>query len=350
MVNIKPIITLNQGEIREINFLQQQAQRLQIPTQDYDHAMIILTPEQTQYQHNIDQQPLLLAAANIDHLIDEQNERVTHHIDQPIQHQRTNLIKPIPEHMAKVEQDVPIFENITSTNIIQPIRNRLNEIPQDSGIVSLNTSQASEQPVILNASRINRLETSDETRLENLHEDDYYRRRIRALDLLRHVETDPNTNIQPVRQDQVEIFENTTNIPSPNLSHQHTRIIDSKQIDQIHTLEHTDEPVIYESIDQHIIHEIPHQEHTISSDIDQDNQVTHRVEENQVKWRQPPPRPPRPQFQSTENRLSSIIYEQTTPIIQDQHDSHERVHTSEEISQHLQTSSQLENVVYNYGK
>jgi hypothetical protein len=348
MVNIRPIVTLNQGEIRELNLLAQQAQRLQIPPHDYDHAMIILTPEQTQYQHNINQQPLLLAAANIDQLHDEQHERVTHHMEQPIQHQRTQLITPIAEHMAKVEQDISIFENISSTNLQQPYRNKVNEIPHDSGIVSLNTSQASEQPTILNASRINRLETSDEQRLENLHEDDYYRRRIRALDLLRHVDTDPNTNIQPVRNNQIEIFENITNIPSSNISTEHTRIIDNNRIDQMQTLEYTDQPIIYESIDQDFIHRIPQKEYLISSDTDHDDQTIHRAEENQIKWGTTPPRK---QYQSLQNQLSGIIYEQTKPFIQDQRDQREQVRSIDETTQNLQTPKHPhKSIIYNYGK
>jgi hypothetical protein len=348
MVNIKSILTLNQGEVQELNLLAQQAQRLQIPPHDYDHAMIILTPEQTQYQHHIDQQPLLLAAPNIAQLHDEQHEHVTRHIDQQIPRQHTQLITPIAEHMAKVEQDIPVFENISSTNIIQPYRNKLNEIPQDSGIVSLNTSQASEQPIILNASRINRLESSDEQRLENLHEDDYYRRRIRALDLLRQVDTDPNSNIQPVHNNQIEIFENTTNIPSSNISTQHTRIIDHDRLNQIQSIEHTDQPIIYESIDQNLIDRIPQQEHVISSDIDQDDQTIHRAKENQIKWGEITPRK---QHQSTENQLSGIIYEQTQSFIEDQHDQREKLRTTEETIQHLETPKQPQkSIIYNYGK
>ncbi|CAF4533066.1 unnamed protein product, partial [Rotaria magnacalcarata] len=59
--------------------------------------------------------------------------------------------------MAKVEQDIAVFENISAANIHQYTRNKLNEMPTDSGIVSLNTSQGSEHPLILNASRMNRL-------------------------------------------------------------------------------------------------------------------------------------------------------------------------------------------------
>ncbi|CAF4507713.1 unnamed protein product, partial [Rotaria magnacalcarata] len=69
---------------------------------------------------------------------------------------------------------------------------------------------------------MNRLDPSDEERLESLIGDDYYQRCIRAYDLLRHVEIDPNTNIQPVRSDQINIFENTINIPSSNLKTEHT--------------------------------------------------------------------------------------------------------------------------------
>jgi len=348
MPTIRSILTLNQGEIRELNLLAQEAQRLQIPPHDYDHAMIMMTPEQTQYQHNIDQQPLLLAAANIDQLDDEQNERVTRHIDEQIQHQRTQLITPVAEHMAKIEQDIPVFENISSTNIQQPSRNKLNEVPHDSGIVSLNTSQASEQPMILNASRINRLEPSDEHRLENLHEDDYYRRRIRALDLLRQVDTDPNANIQPVHNDQIEIFENTSNIPSSNISLEHTRLIDSKRLDQIQPLEHTDIPIIYESMDKDLIHKIPQKEHLISSDTDQDDQTSHRVEENKIRWGEIQPRK---QHQSTQRQLSGIIYEQTKPFILDEHDQKEKLRSTEEAPQYLETPKQpKKSVIYNYGK
>ena len=345
MVNIRPIVTLNQGEIRELSFIAQEAQRLQIPSHDYDHAMIILTPQQAQYQHNIDRQPLLLAAANIDQLHDEQNEQVTRHVDQQIQRQRTQLINPVPEHMAKVEQDIPIFENISSTNIIQPSRSRLNEIPHDSGIVSLNTSQASEQPMILNASRMNRLETSDEQRLENLHEDDYYQRRIRALDLLRHVETDPNVNIQPVHQHPMEIFEHTTDIPSTVLPREHTQMIDHHRIDQMQTLEHTDQPTIYESVDQNQIQTIPPKEHLISSDIVQDNQTIHRAAENQIQWGQIRTQP---EHQPIESRLSSINYEQLQPISPDQRDT---LRSSEEPSQYLETPKHpSKSIIYNYGK
>jgi hypothetical protein len=357
MVNIRSILTLNQGEINELNLLAQQAQRLQIPPQDYDRAMIILTPEQAQYQHRIDHQPLLLAAANIDRLHDEANEQVTRHVEQQIPpRQRTQLITPLAEHMARVEEDIPVFENLASTNISQPTRSKLNEIPHDSGIVSLNTSQASEQPMILNASRINRLESTDEPRLENLHEDDYYRRRIRALDLLRHVDQDPYSNLPPVHDNQFEIFENTTNIPSANISTVHTRLIDTHRIDQMQSLEHTDEPVIYESIDQDLIHRIPQREHLTSSDIDQDEQIFPRAEENQLKWGaispiKRPEMPPIKQHQSTQNQLAGITYEQTKPLIPDPTVPRQNLRPTEEMTQDLETPTRpRENVIYNYGK
>jgi hypothetical protein len=344
MVNIRPVVTLNQGEIKELNLLAQQAQRLQIPPRDYDHAMIILTPEQTQYQHNINQQPLLLATANIDQLHDDHHEEVTRHIEQEIQRQRTQLITPVPEHMAKVEQDIPVFENISSTNIIQPSQSKLNEVPYDSGIVSLNTSQASEQPVILNASRIHRLEHSDEPHVENLREDEYYRRRVHALDLLRQVDRDPNTNIQPVRSNQYEIFENTTDIPSSHIPPEHTQMIDDYRINHIQTLEHTDHPVIYDSIDQEFIQRIPQKEQLNSSDVYQDNQTSNRAEQNQLKWGLSPAK----QYHSTQNQLPEAVYDQTQSFVYDQRES---LRPLEETTPHLETTQQpIKSIIYNYGK
>ncbi|UJR36709.1 hypothetical protein I4U23_029426 [Adineta vaga] len=348
IAKIKPILTLNQGEVKELNLLAQQAQRLQIPAQDYEHAMIMITPDQPQYQHDIRQQPLLLAAANIGQLHDESREQVTSHFEPDIRPQHTQLITPLAEHMAKVEQDIAIFENVSSTNVRQPTRNKLNEVPTDSGIVSLNTSQASEQPMILNASRIRLLEPADEHRLEHLHEDDYYQRRIRALDLLRQVETDPNTNIQPIRHTSTEIFEHTTTIPTSNISREHTRIIDSHRIDRIETLERTDEPVIYETIDQEIIQRIPLSERVTSSDVRQDNQTSNRADQNQIKWGQPIPIK---QYHSQQNQLTDTTYEQTSPFIPAQHVSRENLRSTEEPVQPLAISKQSEqSTVYNYGK
>jgi hypothetical protein len=256
---------------------------------------------------------------------------------------------PIAEHMAKVEQDIPIFENISSTIISQPSRSRLNEVPHDSGIVSLNTSQASEQPMILNASRVHRLESPVEPLLENLHEDDYYRRRIRALDLLRQVDADPYANIQPVRTHPVEIFEHTTTIPSSTIPTAQTRILEHNRFDQMQTLEHTDEPVIYESIDQTLIHRIPQREHLSSSDIDQDDQTTHRVEVNRIEWGQiaTPVRQNRP----VEQQISEVTYEQTKPFIHDPRDQPEHLRPTEQSPQPLETPKQpKKSIIYNYGK
>jgi hypothetical protein len=309
--------------------------------------MIILTPEQTQYQHNIDQQPLLLASANIDQLHDDHNEQVTRYIEQEIQRQRTQLIRPVAEHMAKVEQDIPIFENITTTNIIQPSRSKVNEIPHDSGIVSLNTSQASEQPMILNASRINRLEHSDDAHLENLHEDDYYRRRIHALDLLRQVDRDPNTNIQPVRNNQIDIFENTTDIPSLNIPPERTRIVDDHKINRIETLERVNQPVIYETVDQEFINRIPSKEQLNTLDVDHDIHTINRAEENKIKWGLIAPVK---QYQSTQNQLPETIYDQTQSILYDQRER-ESLRPIEETIQHLETPQHAnKSVIYNYGK
>ncbi|CAF1029712.1 unnamed protein product, partial [Adineta ricciae] len=346
MAKVQPILTLNQGEIRELNLLAQQAQRLQIPLQDYEHAMIMITPDQPQYQHDIGRQPLLLAAANIGQLHDETQEQVTNHIEPDIRPQNTQLITPIPEHMAKVEQDIAVFENISSTNIQTPSRNRLNEVPSDSGIVSLNTSQASEQPIVLNASRIRLLETSEEHRLEQLREDDYYQRRIRALDLLRQVETDPNMNIQPIYHTPSQIFEHITPIPASNIITAQTRITDTHRINRIETLEHTDKPVIYETIDQEIVQRIPPQQYVTSTDVRQDNRTSNRAEKHQVKWEEPRPAK---EHRSQQNQLTDTTYEHTSPFTSDPYSARHNLHSTEEPSQLLSTSKHTQdNIVYNY--
>ncbi|CAF0807335.1 unnamed protein product [Rotaria sp. Silwood1] len=346
MVNIKHVLTLNQGEINELNLLAQQAQRLQIPPHDYDHAMVILTPEQTQHQHNIDPQPLLLAAAYVGQLSDEQNEQITRHIDDEIQRQRTQLIAPIAEHMARVEQDISVFENISTANIHQYSRNKLNQIPVDSGIVSLNTSQASEQPMILNASRMHRLDQSDEERLETLREDDYYQRRIRALDLLRQVEIDPNSNIRPVRDEQLNIFEHTTNIPSSTLTTQQTKVIDHDRIDQIQTLQHTDKPIIYETLGENLLDRTPNIEYLTSSHVEQDYQLNNRSKENPINWGKIIPIK---QHRSIESRLSDTVYEQAKPLLQSQFDQRENLQPTQEPTKHLEIlKDSTKNVVYNY--
>lgn len=271
-----------------------QAQRLQIPPCDYDHAMVILSPDQTQYQHSIGPQPLLFAAAHVDQLHDQPIEQVTRYVDHEILSQHTNLITPIPEHMAKIEQEIPVFENVSTANIQQYTRNRLNEMPVDSGIVSLNTSQASEQPVILSASRINRLDHGDDERLENLREDMYYQQRLHTSNLLRHVEMDPNTNIRAIRSDKINVFESVTNMPATGYKVDYTHIIDGQPYNQIPALQRTDEPIIYETINQNVIGGTPDREYLTSSYVEPDDKVRNRSKENLVQWGKPVPVRPQP--------------------------------------------------------
>jgi hypothetical protein len=348
MAKVKPVLTLNQGEVKELNFLAQQAQQLQISPHDFSHAMIMITPEQVHDPPNITGRPLLLAAANVDRLRDEHHEQVTHHPGSEIRPQHTQLITPIPEHMAKVEQDIAVFENVSSTNIVPPSHNRLNEVPHDSGIVSLNTSQASEQPLILNVSRINRLETMEEQRLENLHEDEYYRRRLRAMDLLRNVETDPDFNIQPVRHTPAEIYDYTMVIPPANVPTAQTRVLDSHQIGRLEPVERTDAPVIYETIDQEIIQRIPPQEQVISSDVRQNNETRNRAERNEIQWGQPIPVR---QHHSEQRELTDTRYEYTRPFDSNQPVPRENLRPTEEPLPPLLTHQQYDqSIVYNYGE
>ncbi|CAF4614486.1 unnamed protein product, partial [Didymodactylos carnosus] len=83
--------------------------------------------------------------------------------------------------MVPVEQDIHVYENIEKMHHLQQIdRHHLTELPtHDSGIVSLNTSssQASEQPLILNASLQQRLQTEEREQVKELYDDKYYNRK-----------------------------------------------------------------------------------------------------------------------------------------------------------------------------
>ena len=345
MANVRSVVTLNHGEVNELNQVAQQAQRLQIAPHDYDHAMIILSPERTQQQHRFDQQPLLLAAASINQLRDEPTEQVSRHVEQESRRQRTQLITPMAEHMAKVEQEIPIFENVSTTQISPIARNRLHEVPHDSGMVSLNTSQASEHPTILNASRTNRLESNEDAHVENLPENDYYRRRLRALDLLRQVDADPNANIQPTQRNSVEIFESTARLPTETFPRERTQLIDDRRPNIRQSAEHTDEPVIYETIEQHVIHRIPPQERLSSSETDDDRPAIHRATENPVDWHRVPPR------ESQQNQLGDSKDEFTTPLATHQQEQTVQLRSKEEKARPLELPKHPErSVVYNYGK
>ena len=345
MAQVKSVLTLNQGEVNELNLVAQQAQRLQLAPHDYDHAMILLTPNPLQQQHDFDRQPLLLAAATIDQLYDEQNEQVTRHIDHELHRQHTQLIIPRPEHMGKVEEDIAIFENISTMRLSPPSRLQLYEVPHDSGVVSLNDSQAGDQPMIFNSSHTHRLETFDEQYLESLSDNDYYRRRIRALDLLRPVHTDPNAHIQPVRHMPMNILESTVRLSVHDLPTDHTRVIDERQSNRYETLEHTDEPVIYETYDQEFIRRMPARERLPPGELIRDDRSMHQADENQLRWGQGPP------HRSNQHHLPERDVEQTAPLHTNQFERTVQVRSTEEASQPLETPKQPhKKTVYGYGK
>lgn len=347
VAKVRPVLTLNKGEVKELNMLAQQAHQLQLSPHDFSHAMIMITPEQVHDQPNVAGRPLLLAAANIDRLRDEQHEQVIHHLAPDLRPQHTQMIFPIPEHMAKVEQDIAVFENVGSTNIVPPSHTRVTEVAHDSGMVSLNNSQANEQPLVLNIPRINRLETTDEQRLDTLREDDYYQRRLRAMDLLRHVENDPNFNIQPIHHTPAQIFDHPVIIPPAQLSTAQTRMINSGQIDRIQSVEHTDAPVIYETIDQEVIQRIPPGEQVSRSDVRQDNDIRHRAEQTNVQWGRPVPVR---QHHSEQNQLADPTYEYISPLVANQQATRQNLQPKEEPHTPLTTAKQVDQkLVYNYG-
>ena len=155
-------------------------------------------------------------------------------------------------------------------------------------------------------------------------------------------------NIQPIYHTPSQVFEHITPIPASNITTAQTRITDTHRIDRIETLEHTDEPVIYETIDQEIVQRIPPEQHVTSSDVRQDNRTSNRAEKHQVKWEEPKPIK---EHRSQQNQLTDITYEHTSPFTSDPYSARHNLHSTEEPSQLLSTSKHTQdNIVYNYGE
>jgi hypothetical protein len=345
MANVRSIVTLNHGEINELNLVAQQAQRLHIPPNDYDRAMIILTPDQTQQQHDFDRRPLLLAAATVNQLHSESQEHVMEHVEHEVNRQHTHLITPLAEHMAKVEQDIPIFENLSNVNLPALRRDKLHEIPHESGIVSSHYLQADEQPMILHASQINRLDNASNAHIEYLPENDYYHRRVRAMDLLRNVEVDPNVINQPVEQQQINIFEDLARVPPLTMPRDHTRMIVSQLSTIRSTLEHTDEPVIYEAIDYDTIEHVPRATHLYGRDVTDDRALTEHAQWN------PPILQQTATHRSQQYQLDNMPIEYTAMLITNSDSSPVQLQSRQEQIQPLEQPKQAQtSMIYGYGK
>ncbi|CAF1006180.1 unnamed protein product [Adineta steineri] len=120
----------------------QQAEYLQISSNDLQHAMIITSP----------QPPFSL----VEH---SNSEQITQFIQQQPKYEHTTLIISNDEHIARIQNDIPIFETVPDINLSIPssIITNVNEIFNDDEH-SLYIPQINEQPLILNSSHINQLE------------------------------------------------------------------------------------------------------------------------------------------------------------------------------------------------
>lgn len=85
------------------------------------------------------------------------NEQVIQYIEQQPKYEHSTLIVPVDEHIAKIQEDIPIFEVVQTTNLSIPATCNVKEVSDDSNM-SLYTPQINEQPVIFNSSHVNQLE------------------------------------------------------------------------------------------------------------------------------------------------------------------------------------------------
>ncbi|UJR09413.1 hypothetical protein I4U23_013654 [Adineta vaga] len=126
----------------------QQAQPLRIPVHDYQHATIFTSP-----QH-------LLS------LVDQSDdEQLTQFIAQQPEYEHGTLFISQEEQIAKIQQDIPIFEVVRNSHPFIPSISNVNEIQNDNKY-SLFTSQINEQPTVLQASNICQLDLTDENMID----------------------------------------------------------------------------------------------------------------------------------------------------------------------------------------
>ncbi|CAF0904241.1 unnamed protein product [Didymodactylos carnosus] len=260
MVNIKNVVTINKEEINELNQIAQQAQRLQIEPKDLEHAMIIMDRhrphQQTHYEQSIHERPFILNAPTVEHFKphDEEVERYLHQrlIERE---QKSHLIIPEAHHMARIEQDIHIFENIEKLHQQQNDRHHLNEIPtHDSGIVSLNTSssQVSDRPLILNASSQQRLKIDDYLQreyAEQMYDDNYYNRQ----QFINYTKNDQNENLYRIASQEKlneNIYETVDKLKDNNQLQQSQRLKSqsTEQLQMIRPNEQT--TVIYDTTEE----------------------------------------------------------------------------------------------------
>ena len=122
----------------------QQTQSLRIPVRDYRHATMLTSP----------QHPLSLADQSCDEQLMQFN------VQQP-EYGHGTLLRTQNEQIAKIQQDIPIFEVLRESHSSIPVANNVNEI-QSNNEHSLHIPHVNEQPTMLHSSQVQQLEQTDE--------------------------------------------------------------------------------------------------------------------------------------------------------------------------------------------
>jgi hypothetical protein len=113
------------------------------------HANLIESESDSLSMVNIE--PILtLNQYEVNSLTDQSYDGIQY-IEQKPKYEQSTLIITVNEHIPAIQEDISVIENIEITYLIGPSISKANEISGDSGI-SLNTSQINEQPTILNSS------------------------------------------------------------------------------------------------------------------------------------------------------------------------------------------------------
>lgn len=342
---VRSVVTLNHGELKELSTVAHQAQLLQIPTGEYDRAMLMLTPDQLQEHHQFHRQPLLLTAAHINQLEEDPRERVEQHIEQIPRIEHTQLITPIPEHMAKAEQEIPVYDQIGSIKFGSPAPTQLHGMIVDSSLSPWRTTTTSERPLILNAERVHAIDDFTNSIAHDLPENDIYRRRMSGFSYLRQVNHDPNANMRPIESLPGEIYETTMPIsPNDGVHPNRTNVIHSYVPLNPTITERTKSPVIYDTIDNTFMDTMPRHDQASSSQFYSDPRVHDRASTTEVRSQIAPI------YNEANTHIEEIEIEISKPLVYDEVDQPIRLRSHDNYIPLEQATSIPKKPIYNYGK
>jgi hypothetical protein len=151
MVHINPIPTSNQ---HERNTLTQSTQHLHIPSYDLKQAVKMSTFLR----------PLISTSDSF--------EQITYYNETKPQPERSTRLVSIDQHIAKIQTDIPIIENLSAIDRSIPPISKASELHSNNEILR-NNFQINVSPIIYDLPRIDQIESSDEQSLKNFEYDDY---------------------------------------------------------------------------------------------------------------------------------------------------------------------------------